>query len=201
MDLIRAADQDHFERTRHSFVLDGVEHGYVKPTAATEARLRPDPIERMVANETLSRARGDAAAEIREIFERLVAGLWSRALDLSSSRGGGGLGPSDRIATLHATRYLPWAFYLGGEPAGPATSKHPGQQSRIGRCPPALVLAIDMVVEGRGLAECAADRAMHWTTAARLLSYALAVYADLAGWERNRDEVAAAEAWWRRRRR
>jgi hypothetical protein len=57
------------------------------------------------------------------------------------------------------------------------------------------------VIEGRPLARCDASR--HWRngTAAKLLVYGLAVYTDLVGWERNRDAIAAFEAWWAGRRR
>src|SRR5262249_7702837 len=108
-----AAEADHLERTRHSVVVHGHELGFVRPTAETEARLRPDPIVRLVANETLTREQGRAAVEIREIYERVAAGLLARAGDLVSRAKGGRLEMPERIAVLHAQRYLPWAHYLG----------------------------------------------------------------------------------------
>jgi hypothetical protein len=198
--LMRSTDLDHIERTRHSFILDGRELGYVRPTRETEAKLRPDPIVRLVANGTLSRARGDAAMEIRDIFEHLVAGLWSRAIDVSASKGGGG-GPSDRIATLHAGRYLPWAFYLGGGPAAAPIKGRPGKPSKPGRCPRALEMSIAVIIDGATLSECDARHHRREGTAAKLLTYALAVYADIAGWEQNRGEIQAFETGWQGSRR
>jgi hypothetical protein len=199
---LRAAEQDHFERTRHSFILDGRELGYVKPTRETEAKLRPDPIAKMVANESLTRERGRAAIEIREVIEALMAGMLARAADFRTS--GGRPQIPERIAMMHAQQYRPWAEYLAGRPERAALSREsqpiaaaPGQ---AGRCPPALELAIDVVFDGRSLIDC--ERARGWRkhgTAAKLLTYALAVYADQAGWERNRAEMAGFEAWWGRR--
>jgi len=189
-----AAAQDHFERTRHSVVYDGRELGLVRPTAETEARLRPDPIVRLVANETLSREQGRAAVEIREIYERVAAGLLARAGDLGAPTSGGRPEMPERIALLHARRYRPWAIYLAGRRGGPSGAA-------AGRCPPALEVAIGVVVESRSLAHC--DAAQQWRngTAAKLLAYALAVYADMAGWESNRARLAAFEEWWDKRRR
>jgi hypothetical protein len=67
---LRAAEQDHFERTRHSFILDGRELGYVKPTRETEAKLRPDPIENHVACGAYSQAKAPlAVAEQLGLFD------------------------------------------------------------------------------------------------------------------------------------
>jgi hypothetical protein len=55
----------------------------------------------------------------------------------------------ERIALLHATRYLPWVRYLAGESGG-----------RRGRCPEALELAVAVAIEGSSLARC--DRARRW---------------------------------------
>ncbi|HUC64608.1 MAG TPA: hypothetical protein VMA53_04210 [Stellaceae bacterium] len=184
----RAADErDHFERTRHSLVFDGHELGYVKPTAETAAKLRPDPIVRLVANETLTREQGRAAVEIRMIFERVAAGLLARTSDPANRSPGTRPEIPERIALLHAQRYIPWARYLGGNATSPA---------QRGRCAPALEIATEVVIDGATLAQC--DRRRRWRngTGAKLLVYALSVYTDRAGWERNRDMIAAFEAWW-----
>lgn len=190
-----AIERDHVERTRHSLVLGGVEIGYVKPTAETEAKLRRDPIVRLVANETLTREQGRAAVEIRTIYERLSAGLLARTSDPANRSPGTRPNLPERIALLHSQRYLPWARILGGAAADPAHGA-PAQQ---GRCPEALEVAIAVVIDGSTLAQC--DGARRWRngTAAQLLLYALALYADFAGWERNRDVLAAFEAGWAKR--
>lgn len=189
---LRAADQDHFERTRHSFIYAGAELGYIKPTAETEERLRPDPIARLVANETLTREHGKAAVEIREIFERIGGALFGRASDLAERSRGARREPSDRISTLHARLYLPWARHLGGWPTGLV-------EAIPGRCPPALEVAIECGVFG--VAPRAVDRRERWgsDTAAALLRYALMVYCDLAGWDRARAQIAAIEDVYRAR--
>jgi hypothetical protein len=89
-----------------------------------------------------------------------------------------------------------------GRPAMRVRCRNRSRQRRrgAGRCPPALELTIDVVLDGSTLIDC--ERARGWRkhgTAAKLLTYALAVYADQAGWERNRAEMAAFEAWWGRR--
>jgi histone H3/H4 len=199
---LRAAEQDHFERTRHSFMLEGRELGYVKPTRETEAKLKADPIARLVQNETLTRERGRAAIEIREIIEATMAGMLARAADFRTS--GGRPQIPERIAMMHAQHYRPWAVYLAGQPEHPAlqraTQEIAAAPAQTGRCPPALELTIDVVFDGRSLIDC--ERARGWRKhgmAAKLLTYALAVYADQRGWERNRAEMAAFEAWWGRR--
>jgi hypothetical protein len=194
-----AADADHAERTRHSLAACGHERGFVRPTAETEARLRPDPISWLVANETLTREQGRAAVEIRDIYERVAAGLLARAGDMVSRASGGRPQMPERIALLHAQRYLPWVHHLGGRDAD-AADVAPARPARAGRCPPALEVTIDVVVESRALAAC--DRARRWRngTAARLLAYALMLYTDLAGWESNAAAIASFEAWWGKRR-
>lgn len=191
---LRAADQDHYERTRHSLVLGGHELGYLKPTAETEARLRPDPIARLVASETLSREQGRAAVEIREIFERIGGALFGRASDLAERSRGARREISDRVTTLHAARYLPWARYLGGWPATR------GAEATAGRCPPALEVTVDCAVFQLALRVVDLREGWRRGTATGLLCYALMLYADLAGWERNRPAIAAFEAAWRARR-
>jgi hypothetical protein len=202
LERLRAAEQDHFERTRHSFVLDGRELGYVKPTRETEAKLRPDPIAKMVANESLTRERGRAAVEIREVIEALMAGMLARAADFRTS--GGRPQIPERVALMHVKHYRPWAEYLAGRSEQPALVRVEravaAAPAKAGRCPPALELTLDVVFDGRSLIDC--ERARGWRkhgTAAKLLTYALAVYADQAGWEQNRAEIAAFEAWWGRR--
>lgn len=192
---LRAAEQDHFERTRHSLVFDGRELGHVKPTAQTQAKLRADPIVRLVANETLSREQGRAAVEIRQVYERVAAGLLARTSDPATRSSGGFPEMPERTALLHARRYLPWVHYLAGRPAAAAEARPAG----AARCPAALAVAIDVAIDGRSLAQCDAARRWRNGTAAKLLAYALAVYADLAGWERSREMIAAFEAWWGRR--
>lgn len=189
---LRAAEQDHFERTRHSLIFDGHQLGHVKPTAETQAKLRADPIVRLVANETLTREQGRAAVEIRGIYERVAAGLLARTSDPATRSAGTTPQMPERTALLHAQRYLPWARYL----AGSAQSERP---AKGGRCAPALEVAIDVIIEGRALGQCDAARRWRNGTAGKLLAYALAVYADLAGWERNRDAIAAFERWWQER--
>jgi hypothetical protein len=195
-----AADADHLERTRHSVVVHGHELGFVRPTAQTEARLRPDPIVRLVANETLTREQGRAAVEIREIYERVAAGLLARAGDLVSRAKGGRLEMPERIAVLHAQRYLPWAHYLGGREVE-AASLRAARPPRAGRCPPALTVVIDVVIESRSLTQCDRERLWRNGTAVKLLAYALALYAEFAGWETNPPSIAAFEAWWEKRQR
>jgi hypothetical protein len=89
-----------FERTWRAATVDGQEVGRVLPTRATEARLRPDPIVRLVASERLTRERGHAAVEIRHIYERISGGLLARATDLNRAGGMGIGGISGHIATL-----------------------------------------------------------------------------------------------------
>jgi hypothetical protein len=192
---LRAGEQDHYERTRGSLSLAGHELGHVKPTAETQAKLRADPIVRLVTNETLTREQGRAAVEIRSIYERVAAGLLARTSDPSIRSSGNFPQMPERTALLHAQRYLPWVHHLAGRPSTAATG------ASAGRCPEALPVAIDVVIEGRSLAQCDAARRWRNGTAAKLLVYALAVYADLVGWERNRDDIAAFEAWWAARRR
>ncbi|HWI27847.1 MAG TPA: hypothetical protein VN668_12820 [Stellaceae bacterium] len=201
---LAALERDHFERTRHSLLLGGHELGHVKATAETEARLRPDPIARLVANETLTAEQGRAAVEIRMIFERISAALLARAgnLELRGPRGSSSV--AERVALLHARRYLPWARYLAGQPAeepprAGAWSRLGMKPSKSGRCAEALEIAIEVVIDQRSLGQCDAGR--HWRngTAGKLLAYALAVYADIAGWERGGAAIAAFEAWWVKR--
>lgn len=149
----------------------------------------------LVANETLTREQGRAALEIRSIYERIAAGLLARTSDPSVRSGGNYPQMPERTALLHAQRYLPWAHYLAGRPAAATAA------ASVGRCPEALPVAIDVVIEGRSLAHCDAARRWRNGTAARLLTYALAVYTDLVGWERNRNDIAVFETWWAGRRR
>ena len=223
---IAAADQDHYDRTRHSFIYEGQELGYVKPTAETQARLRPDPIARLVANETLTREQGRAALEIRIVYERIAAGLLSRSRDLAGASSGHRTEVSDHIAVLHATRYLPWARYLGGDQENGESALRQArerlaearrlrlhdriasaeaeivlaQMTIAGRCRPALEMTIDTLIDGCSLAECDAARRWRRGTATTVLAYALAVYADRAGWENSRAAIAEFEAGWARRR-
>jgi histone H3/H4 len=190
---LRASEQDHYERTRQSCVWHGMELGRVRATAETEAKLRPDPIVRLVANETLTREQGHAAVEIREIYERIGGALFGRASDLAERSRGARREVSDRITWLHATRYLPWARHMGGDPP-----RGPNEEARPGRLPPALPVAIDAAVFQMSLRSI--DRREMWRdgTAAALLRYALRLYCDIAGWERNRPAIAAAEEAFRR---
>lgn len=190
------AEQDHFERTRHSMVMETfnpatgrrefVEIGHVKPTGATQAKLRQNPVARMLDKGSLSREQATAAFEIAEVYTSVTAKLMARAA--TGERVGGAAPLHDtRIDKLHAANYLPWARYLGGHPATDKLEPIPA------RCPTALELSIDVVVDGVTLAECEKNRKWRHGTAALFLRYALAVYADLAGWERNRDLMAEFE--------
>jgi hypothetical protein len=194
------AAQDEFERTRHSLVVGGHEIGHVKPTRETEAKLRQDPLVRLIANETLSREQGRAAVEIREVYYAVVAGSLVRAHSLDRVQGGRNAGDT-RIDRLHVEHYLPWAVYLGGRGETPALGERGAIPAERGRCPPALPLTIDVVIDGLTLARCDGARGWRNGTACRVLAYALAVYADLAGWERCRDAIGAFEQWWMTRRR
>jgi orotate phosphoribosyltransferase len=99
----------------------------------------------------------------------------------------------ERIALVHAQRYLPWAHRLGGRAADPAVGTPPARPAGQGRCPAAPEVAVDVLVDCSSLGDC--DRQRRWRngTAAKLLAYALGVYADMAGWEQNRDAIAAFE--------
>jgi hypothetical protein len=201
---LAANERDHQERLRRSLLIAGHELGHVKPTAETEAKLRPDPIVRLVANETLTREQGRAALEIRMIHERLAAELRARVSNPELRGPRGFFGVNEFIALLHAERYLPWVRHLAGrgateEPEAGPLKGLPVKPARAGRCPEALDIAIEVAVDHRSLREC--DAARHWRNgiSAKLLAYALAVYADFAGWERGRDAIAAFEAWWEKR--
>jgi hypothetical protein len=201
---LAAAARDHEERTRRSLLIAGHEVGTIKPTAETEAKLRPDPIVRLVANETLTREQGRAAVEIRLIYERVAGGLLARTGDPANRSPGTAPDLPERIALLHTQRYLPWARYLAGAaaeepaPAG-SLSARPARPARSGKCGEALDIAVAVAIEHRSLNECDAARLWRHGMAAKLLTYALAVYADIAGWERGRDTIAAFEAWWEKR--
>jgi hypothetical protein len=99
----------------------------------------------------------------------------------------------ERIALVHAQRYLPWAHRLAGRAAETTIGAPPARPAGQGRCPAAPEVAIDVLVDGSSLGDC--DRQRRWRngTAAKLLADALGVYADMAGWEQNRDAIAAFE--------
>ena len=180
----RARDeQDHYERTRHSLIYEGHELWYVKPTAQTQAKLRQDPLVRLVAHETLTKEQGRAGLEIRHVYFAVVSALLPRAAPMERISHSRSLLDS-RVDVLHARNYLPWARYLGGDP----------ERRAKGRCPIALVVAIDVLIDGATLSRADALHGLRHGTSGRLLDYALLVYVDLAGWERNRGRIAAFEA-------
>jgi hypothetical protein len=203
---LRARDTlDEYERTRHSFIYEGVELGFVRATRATEQRLRPDPISRLLANETITKDQARAGVEIRTIYESIVSSMLARSGNAERvARGAGGM--PEYIATIHATRYLPWAYYLGGRPHCGRERLPVGGESRYakigghGRCRLALEIAIAVIVEGASIAEV--DASMGWgkhSKASKYIRYTLALYSDIAGWEQNRDEIADFEMTFGRR--
>lgn len=194
--------QDHYERTRHSFVVDGNELGFVKPTRETKAKLSADPLSRMLAKGSLTQEQVRAALEIREIYQALSAGLFARA-HMAERTGRTRYEIGERIAHLHAGRYLPWAEYLAGRAANPPANTHaarlPATEPRFGTCPVAVEIAIDIVIDGKSLAEIEQERRWRHGMAGEILRYALAVYTQRAGWERNGELISAFEAKWQRK--
>lgn len=195
--------EDHYERTRRSFILDGQELGFVKPTAETQGKLGADPLARLLAKGSLTEEQVRAGLEIRDIYRMVSAGLFARAAPVE--RTGRSRSPvSERLAHLHRDRYLPWAAYLGGSANAPAvqagTIELPGRAARHGTLPVAVEITIDIVIDGKSLAEVECERRWRHAMAGEILRYALAVYSQLAGWERNGALIAAFEAKWRRRR-
>lgn len=202
---IRLAEQDHYERTRidDPRVNDSL-HRNCKPTRETGDKLRPDPVNRMLASGGLSQAQGWAAGQIHAVYVAVSGSLLARA----GTGEGGDRGRSemaDKIVRWHRDNYLPWTHYLGGAAEEQGLwikgEWHPGRSARAARCPVALELAIDVVVEGKPLPEV--EREQRWRkhgTAAEYLRYSLAVYADLAGWEDNAALIGAFEARLPRRR-
>ena len=92
---------------------------------------------------------------------------------------------------MHARHYLPWARHLGGEPP-----RSQFAEATPGRCPPAVEITVDVAVFGVALRDL--DDRMRWRngTATRVLVYSLMLYADIAGWERNRLAIAEFEDGW-----
>lgn len=90
--------------------------GEVAPTEQTKARLRPDPLRRLMLNGFLDQWHVQAADEIREVYEALVSSMWARAAGMDRSGGGGGrryVPPIERlrgrILDRYQRHYLPWA--------------------------------------------------------------------------------------------
>lgn len=170
-----------------------------------EAELKPDPIDRLVANRTLTPAQGRAAGEIRFIREYTAGAPPAGAEDPGARGSRGFFGIAEWVAMLHAQRYLPWVGYLAeratrGSAPGEGSVALAASSAREGRCEAALDIAIAFVIEGKTLRECDTVRRWRSGTASKLLAYALAVYADIAGWESRRDAIFKFEAWWSERR-
>lgn len=200
MKRIRHADQDHYGRTRQSFIVDGVEHGKMFPTAQTESKLKQSTLTKMFENRNLSPEQIAAAMEIASVYQSLVARLFCRAAAMGERVNAHRPTHETALDRLHSSNYLPWATYLGGRADH---GKHDGipVYGVEGRCPVALELTIDVVVDGMSLDEC--ERLRHWRkkgTAGELLGYALMVYTDIAGWERCRGRIADFEERLARRR-
>lgn len=197
-ELRALANLDEYERTRLSYIYNGVELGTIRPTAATEGRLKPDPLTRLLNNDTITKDQHRSALEIAEIYGCLTSSMLARAGNAERvARGVGGV--SERLASLHADYYLPWAYYLGGRPvsATPKVKDHYAKVAKDGRCRPALEIAIDVAADGLSLSEVDARR--HWRhgTAKEFARYAFALYSDLRGWEQNRELIASFEATWK----
>lgn len=211
--MLADAAEDEYQRTRHSVMVELVnprtgrieptELGFVKPTIQTERKLRPNPITRMVASKSLTEAQGRAAIEIGEIYEAVTSSLLARASKYERVDGGR-QDTVSRSDTRHATRYLPWAEYLGGafeqKPLITASGVIAGRPATQGRCPIALVLTIDIVVDGKSISECEAER--RWfdkRSGTEMISYSLGLYAQMAGWEDHHKLIEAFEQKWRKR--
>jgi len=193
------ANADEYERTRHSNVFEGMELGFVRPTAQTESKLRRDPVDTLSSNGRISKAQVKAAQEIRLIYETLVCSMLARAS--SPERVGGGRGQMPgHIADLHMEHYLPWAYYLGGRPYGAHPLKDKFMKiPKRGRCRPALESAISVVVDGLTLAACETLNGWRHGFASEVIDYALAVYSEFAGWEQHKDKINEFEHNWRKR--
>jgi hypothetical protein len=156
----RRAAADEAERTR---VPDRL-----KPTRATAARLQPDPIETLHERGSITDPQRDAALEIRQAFVEAVAGAMTTAMRWDGTRGSRtfvGVEEVTLVQIARRKRYLRWAQDLGA------------------RVPDALAVTIDVVVEGRSLRQCDAERRWRNGRASDLLCEALREYARLAGWE------------------
>lgn len=204
--LLDTAEPGHFERTPRSFLADRDELDRVEPAAEARAgaRFKRDLVIRLVGVGTLTHEQGRAAQEIQMIHERIGTGPPARADDPGARGPRGWFGVTEWVVRLHAQHYRPWVRYLAGRAAeAPAPEAQPlglaAPPAREGRCAAALAVALEVLVDGRSLRECDAARRWRNGTAAKVLAYALAVYADIAGWERGGDAVAAFEAWWGRR--
>lgn len=135
------------------------------PTEQTVRRLRRDPLDE------LARRRRDfgadhirAGREFRWVYEAVCGALMPRATTLDRvGSGGGHAAPwGDVLVEAHHDRYLPWAKQLGH----------------------GVGVVVDVVWEGMTCREV--DRARRWRdgTAAALVTEALGLYAELAGWAR-----------------
>lgn len=82
----------------------------IGPTPETAAKLKPDPLALMLQRGQLEEGQIDAAIEIREVYGGVVGGNRCHTVAMDGRFHGG---MSDRIAWIHAKRYLPWIRECG----------------------------------------------------------------------------------------
>ena len=164
------------------------------PTPQTRARLRADPLLRLVRSGRLGPEHLAAAEEIRAIFEALTARLGARAIDLAATsssgrRRGRFVQPFERMREDLFRRYRriyrPWALEV--------------RRMRRGQGIDPLALVLDIVIEGRPLGAAVARIGRRRQEAldqiVEALRAALELYARRAGWRgpgRPRAAVAGA---------
>ncbi len=161
------------------------------PTKETRARLRADPLLRLLQLGRLEARQLAAAEDIRKVFEALTLRLGARALDLTVMREGSAgrgrfLQPFERMREDLYRRYrevfLPWARTL--------------EARRVTGAPCPLAQVLEIVIEGRPLGASARrlkkrrSRALEEVVA--MLADALSLYADRAGIGRPRRYRATA---------
>jgi hypothetical protein len=167
----------------------------LQPTRQTETRLRPDVLNRMLKSGSLTTQQGWAADQIHAVYTAVLAGLLAKA-GMAERRSPGKTELAEKLAEWRKDHYIPWTDYLGGH------AQDDRRPARLGKCREALQLAIEVVIDGRSLEEC--EQMFGWRrkgTAGEVLRYALAVYSDIAGWERNGEMMMAFEEKWNRPRR
>jgi len=136
------------------------------PEAATKPG-RYDPIKMLLVKNKLHHGHERAAREIAHIYESVVSALMPSARRLDGLGGGGrfnDLRLSERVASLHHGRYLPWTKAMG---------------ERKGL---SLPLVIDVVVDGASIEATRKRHRMAHGKVIRLLADGLALYAEIAGW-------------------
>ncbi len=139
----------------------------IRPTRQTEQRLQPDPVSVLFERGSITAPQRDAAFEIRQAYYEAASVVMARSARWDGER------ISSRTFTDEATtgqiarrqRYRRWA------------------DSPRMRMNSAYLVAIDIVVDGRGVREI--ERESRWRNgrATTLLVDALSHYAQLAGWE------------------